>query len=107
MTTRPEDILDELSTIIMDLGAIREQITDSVDRSAINNQIKALIKWWRKIDDARASQSNSEIDDASKGLKAITKELKEEKKKLKRVAVVIHRAAQAIAYAEKVAKLIV
>lgn len=28
MTTTPEDILDELSTIIMDLGAIREQITD-------------------------------------------------------------------------------
>jgi hypothetical protein len=106
MATTPEDILDELSTIIMDLGAIREQVTDSVDRSAINNQIKALTKWWRKIDDERAGESNKEIDNSKKTLVAIAKDLKAEKKNLKEVAVVIHRAAQTIAIAEKVAKLV-
>jgi phytoene/squalene synthetase len=106
MTITPEDILDELSTIIMDLGAIREQVTDTVDRSAINNQIKALTKWWRTIDDERAGQSNNEIDNAKKALVEITKDLKAEKKNLKKVAVVIHRAAQAIAIVEKVAKLV-
>ena len=107
MPVTPEDILDELSTIIMDLGSIREQITNSIDRAAINSQIKALTKWWRRIDDIRAGQSNNEISDAKKALVAITKELKGEKKKLKKVAVVIHRAAQAIAIAEKIAKMIV
>jgi hypothetical protein len=106
MPVTPEDILDELSTIILDLGAIREQITDAVDRAAINSQIKALTKWWRTIDDVRAGQSNNEITDAKKSLVAITKELKGEKKKLKKVSVVIHRAAQAIAIVEKVAKMI-
>lgn len=101
-----ENILDELSTIILDLGAIREKVTDSTDRSAINNQIKALTKWWRTIDDKRAEQSDSEIDNAKKSLEAITKDLKAEKKNLKKVAVVIHRAAQAIAIAEKIAKLV-
>ncbi len=99
-----EDVLDEISTIILDLGAIREKVTDSTDRSAINNQIKALTKHWRAIDDERAGESDSEIDSAKKSLEGITKDLKAEKKKLKRVAVVIHRAAQAIAIAEKVAK---
>ncbi len=107
MPVTPEDILDELSTIILDLGAIREQITDSVDRAAINSQIKALTKWWRTIDDERAGQSNPDITDAKNALAAISKELKTEKKKLKKVAVVIHRAAQAIAIAEKIAKMIV
>ncbi len=106
MTATPEEILDELSTIIMDLGAIRVQVTDSVDRSAINNQIKALTKWWRTIDDIRASQSNDEIDKAKKELMAITKDLKMEKKKVQKVAVVIHRGAQAIAIAERVAKMV-
>ena len=106
MATTLEDILDELSTIIMDLGAIREKVTDSVDRSAINNQIKALTKWWRKIDDERTIESNKEIDDSKKALAAITKDLKAEKKNLKKVAVVIHRAAQTIAIAEKVAKMV-
>ncbi len=101
-----ENILDDLSTIIADLGAIREKITDSVDRAAINNQIKALTKWWRAIDDERAAQSNSELDDAKTALEKITSDLKAEKKQLSNVAVVIHRAAQAIAIAEKVAKLI-
>ncbi len=106
MAFTPEDILDELSTIIMDLGAIREKVTDSIDRSAINNQIKALTKWWRTIDDERAGQSNDEINNAKNSLEQITKDLKAEKNKLTNVAVVIHRAAQAIAIAEKVAKLI-
>lgn len=107
MSATPEDILDKLSTIIMDLGSIREQVTDSVDRSAINNQIRALTKWWRAIDDERAGQTNEEIDRAQTALNAITRDLKKEKKELKRVATVIHRAAQAIGVAEKVLKAIV
>lgn len=106
MPVTPEDILDELTTIIADLGAIREQTSDSVDRAAINSQIKALSKKWRTIDDERAGQSNAEIIKAKTDLAAITKDLKAEKKKLKKVAVVIHRAAQAIAIAEKVAKMV-
>jgi hypothetical protein len=106
MPYTPEEILNDLSTIILDLGAIRERVTDAVDRSAINNQIKALTKWWRTIDDERASHSNDEIDAAKKSLEQITKDLKAEKEKLTNVAVVIHRAAQAIAIAERVAKLI-
>jgi len=106
MAFTPEDILDELSTIIFDLGAIREKVTDPIDRSAINNQIKALTKWWRTIDDERSGQTNNEIDNAKTSLQKITKDIKEEKEKLTQVAVVIHRAAQAIAIAEKVAKLI-
>jgi len=106
MTTTAENILDDLSTIIADLGAIREKVSDPIDRSAINNQIKALTKWWRAIDDERAEQSLSELTDAKAILEKITKELKAEKKKLSNVAVVIHRGAQAIAIAEKVAKTI-
>lgn len=106
MAFTPEDILDELSTIIFDLGAIREKVTDPIDRSAINNQIKALTKWWRTIDDERSGQTNNEIDNAKASLQKITKDLKQEKEKLTQVAVVIHRAAQAIAIAEKIAKLI-
>ncbi len=105
--TTPEDFLDELAIIIQDLGSIREKITDSIDRAAINSQIKALAKWWRTIDDLRAGQDNNEIAKAKKALADITKELKGEKKKLKRVAVVIHQVARAIAIAEKVAKVIV
>jgi len=107
MSTSPENILDDLSTIIADLGAIREKVTDTTDRAAINNQIKALTKWWRAIDDERAEQSNSKLDDAKTELGKITKDLKAEKKKLSNVSVVIHRGAQAIAIAERVAKLIV
>jgi len=106
MPNTPENILDDLSTIIADLGAIREKTTDAIDRAAINNQIKALTKWWRTIDDERAEQSNSELEDAKTALGKITKDLKAEKKKLTNIAVVIHRAAQAIAIAEKVAKSI-
>lgn len=105
-TITPENILDDLSTIIADLGAIREKATDSIDRSAINNQIKALTKWWRVIDDERAEHSNKELDDAKAALGKITQDLKAEKKKLTNIAIVIHRGAQAIAIAEKVAKLI-
>lgn len=106
MTITPEQILDDLSTIIADLGAIREKVSDSIDRSAINNQIKALTKWWRAIDDERAELGHSELDAAKSNLEQITQDLKSEKKKLTNVAVVIHRGAQAIAIAEKVAKLI-
>lgn len=106
MATTPESILDDMSTIIADLGAIREKVTDAIDRAAINNQIKALTKWWRAIDDERAESSNNELDHAKSALEKITHDLKAEKKKLANVAVVIHRAAQAIAIAEKVAKLL-
>lgn len=106
MSITPENILDDLSTIIADLGAIREKVSDTIDRSAINNQIKALTKWWRTIDDERAEQSNKELDSSKAALEQITQDLKSEKKKLTNIAVVIHRGAQAIAIAEKVAKLI-
>lgn len=106
MTTTPEDILDDLSTIIMDLGAIREQVTDPTERAEINSQIKALTKCWKTIDNTRASQSNHAIDDAKKVLEEITKDLKVQKKKLQKVAEVIHRAAQAVAIAERVIKLV-
>lgn len=106
MTITPENILDDLSTIIADLGAIREKVTDAIDRSAINNQIKALTKWWRTIDDERAEHSSPELDNSKAALEKITLDLKAEKKKLTNIAVVVHRGAQAIAIAEKVAKLI-
>jgi len=106
MTTTPEDILDDLSTIIMDLGAIREQVTDLVERAEINSQIKSLTKCWKTIDNIRASQSKHAIDDAKKELEEITKELKVQKKQLKKVTEVIHRAAQAVAIAERVVKLV-
>jgi len=106
MTTTPEDILDDLSTIIMDLGAIREQVADPAERAEINSQIKSLTKSWKTIDNIRASQSNYAIDDAKKELEEITKDLKVQKKKLQKVAEVIHRAAQAVAIAERVIKLV-
>ncbi|MDD2800366.1 MAG: hypothetical protein PHE96_02810 [Methylococcales bacterium] len=106
MTTTTEDILDLLSTLIMDLGSLREQTTDTTDRAAINNQIMALTKWWRKIDDFRATQPKPELAEAKTGLEGIVGDLKKEKKKLENVAKVIYRAAQAIAIAEKVAKLL-
>jgi N-methylhydantoinase B/oxoprolinase/acetone carboxylase alpha subunit len=106
MTSTPEQILDDLSTVIADLGSIREKVTDTIDRAAINNQIRALTKWWRKIDDERAEQSSAELDQAKAAMGKITQDLKAEKKKLTNVAVAIHRGAQAIAIAEKVAKLI-
>ncbi len=101
-----EEILDLLSTLILDLGAIREKMTDSIDRAAINNQIIALTKLWRKIDDIRASEPRNDLAEAQSSLNNISKELKKEKKKLENVAKVIHKAAQAIAIAEKVLKLI-
>ena len=102
-----EEILDLLSTLILDLSSIREQMTDAIDRAAINNQIMALTKWWRKIDDIRASEPRDDLADAKASLEGITKDLKKEKKKLENVAKVIHKAAQAIAIAEKVFKLVV
>jgi predicted phage tail protein len=101
-----EEILDLLSTLILDLGAIREQMTNTIDRAALNNQIMALTKWWRKLDDIRASEPRDDLADAQKSLEDISKELKKEKKKLENVAKVIHKAAQAIAIAEKVVKLV-
>jgi len=106
MGETPEDVLNQLSTIIMDLGAIRERAASEVDRAAVRSQIKALSKWWRKIDDERAGQSDQEIADAAAALKGISEDLKKEKKKLGEVAKVIHRAAQAIGIAEKVFKKI-
>lgn len=106
MTTTPEQILEEISSIIDDLGSVREQVTDALDRSAINNQIRALTKWWRKIDDERAERSGAELDQAKATLAEISRDLKAEKQKLTHVAVAIHRGAQAIAIAEKVAKAI-
>ena len=102
-----EEILDLLSTLILDLGSIRERMTDAIDRAAINNQIIALTKLWRKIDDIRVSEPRDDLADAKTSLEGITKELKKEKKKLENVAKVIHKAAQAIAIAEKVVKLVV
>jgi len=104
MAETPENILDQLSTIIMELGAIREKTTDQDDRAALNSQIKALTKWWRKIDDERAGQSDEDITQATNALKGIAKDLKTEKKKLQNIAKTIHRAAQAIGIAEKVFK---
>ncbi|MCK5120525.1 MAG: hypothetical protein GQ532_12220 [Methylomarinum sp.] len=101
-----EEILDLLSTLILDLSSIREQMTDAIDRAAINNQIMALTKLWRKIDDIRASEPRDDLADAKASLEGITQDLKKEKKKLENVAKVIHKAAQAIAIAEKVFKLV-
>ncbi|MDD1622779.1 MAG: hypothetical protein LUQ11_14980 [Methylococcaceae bacterium] len=107
MTTTLEQILDDLSTIIADLGVIRENVSDATDRSVINNQIRDLSQWWRAIDDQRAAQTNSELDTAKTALARITQDLASEKKKLTQVAVVIHRGAQAVAIAEKVAQRLV
>ncbi|WP_031433415.1 hypothetical protein [Methylomarinum vadi] len=101
-----EEILDLLSTLILDLGSIREQTQDKIDRAAINNQIMALTSLWRKIDDARAGEGNDELTEAKTTLEGITQELKQEKNNLQNVAKVIYRAAQAIAVAEKVVKLV-
>ncbi len=101
-----EEILDLLSTVILDLGAIRVQTVDAIDRAAINNQIMALTKLWRKIDDLRASEPRDDLADAKASLQGISKELKKEKQKLENVAKVIYKAAQAIAIAEKVVKLV-
>ncbi len=102
-----EDILDQLSALILDLGSIREQTTDAIDRAAMNNQIMALTKLWRRIDDIRAAESIEGLSDSKAALEAISKELKREKKKLQNVAKVIYKAAQAIAIAEKVVKRVV
>jgi hypothetical protein len=107
MTTTPEQILDDLSTIIADLGAILENIGDATDRSVINNQIRDLSQWWRAIDDKRAAPSSSELETVKAALEKITQELQSEKQKLTQVAVVIHRGAQAVAIAEKVAQRVV
>ncbi len=101
-----EQILDLLSTLILDLGSIREQTVDAIDRAAINNQIMALTKLWRKIDDLRAEQANEQLADSKAALEGIVEDIKKEKKKLESVAKVIYRAAQAIAVAEKVAKTV-
>ncbi len=106
MAATHEDILDALSTIIMDLGAIREQVTNSAERVEINSQIKALTKSWKTIDNMRAGQNNQAIDDAKKELEEITIDLRVQKKQLKKVTEVIHRAAQAVAIAERVIKLV-
>lgn len=107
MTTTLEQILDNLNTIITDLAAIRENVSDATDRSVINNQIRDLSQWWRAIDDKRAAQTDSELDTANTALAQITQDLASEKKKLTQVAVVIHRASQAVAIAEKVAQRLV
>lgn len=101
-----EQILDLLSALIMDLGSIREQTPDAIDRAAINNQIMALTKWWRKIDDIRAYEPRNDLDESKAALEAICNDLKAEKKKLKNIQKVIYRASQAIAIAEKVVKLV-
>jgi len=107
MAATHEDILDVLSTIIMDLGAIREQVTDPVDRAEINSQIKALTKCWKTIDNMRAGQSNLAIDDAKKELEKITKDLKVQKKQLQKVAQVVQQAAKVVSIAERVVKMVV
>ena len=101
-----EEILDLLATLILDLGSIREQTVDKIDRAAINNQVMALNSLWRKIDDARASEGIDQLVEAKTALEGITQDLKKEKKKLENVAKVIYRAAQAIAIAEKVVKMV-
>ncbi len=106
MAATHEDILDDLSTIIMDLGAIREQVTDPAERAEINSQIKSLTKSWKTIDNIRANQSNYAIDGAKKELEEITKDLKVQKKQLQKVAHVVQRAAKAVSIVEKIAKML-
>lgn len=101
-----EEILDLLSILILDLGSIREQTIDKIDRAAINNQITALTGLWRKIDDARASEANDQLNEAHTILNEISRELKQEKSDLQNVPKVIYRAAQATAVAEKVVKMV-
>ncbi|MGR9053785.1 MAG: hypothetical protein ACU84J_14160 [Gammaproteobacteria bacterium] len=106
MHATAEDILDLLSTLIMDLGSIRDQTTDHEDRAAVNEQIVLLTGWWRKIDNIRAHEPNEALNDAKSSLESITKDLKQEKKKLENIAKVIAGAAHAAAIAEKAAKLL-
>ncbi len=101
-----EEILDSLSTLIFDLGSIRERTTNQTDRDSINDQITALTGLWREIDDARAGEADDRLTEAAGQLDDITRDIKREKQKLEDVAKVIERAAQAIAVAEKVVKLV-
>lgn len=106
MLTTTDEILDLLSTLIADLSTIREQITDEIDRAALNNQLTVLNKVWRKIDDFRASDPSDDLNNAKTALTGITLDLQNEKKKLVNVAKVVHKAAQAVAIAEKVLKFV-
>ena len=105
MSDHVEDALDKLSAIISDLKSVKEKVTNGTDRGALNSQIRALAKWWRKIDDERAGTIPNEIATATKELGKISTALKADKKKLQNVAATIRRAAQAIAIAERVFKL--
>jgi len=100
-----EDILDLLAVIAQDLNALREKIDDDIGRRAVASQTTAITNLWRKIDAQRLAQPVG-LDKAVAGLKAISTELKKEKKKILTVAKVIEGAARVIAIAEKVRGLI-
>ena len=103
-----DDVLSRLALLIQQLGAIRKKILDPIDREALNSQINALSKWWQKIDDARAAAGDAEqLEEAAAALGLVTREVNKARDELKKVAVVIHNAARAIAVAEKVAKLLI
>ncbi len=101
------DVQDQISIVSSELQALREQIVDDTDRRAINSQIMALGKLWRKLDAERLSEPDEAIDDAVAALQEIAGDLKKAKRKLENVARAIHQAARAIALAEKVLKFIV
>jgi hypothetical protein len=102
-----DDVLSRLALLIQQLGAIRRRTLDPIDREALNSQINALAKWWQKIDDARAATGDAEeLEEAVAALGKVTSEVNKARDELKKVAVVIHNAARAIAVAEKVAKLL-
>jgi hypothetical protein len=87
---------------------LRMKVLDPIDREALNSQINALSKWWQKIDDARAAAGDTkQLEEAAAALGQITREVNKARDELKKVAVVIHNAARAIAVAEKVAKLLI
>lgn len=101
-----DQLLEELSNVILDLTAIRDRMPESEERQTLNDQIGSLSNLWRHLDQVRAELAEAELSDAAAALKQIGSEVKTERRRLQDTTQVMRWAAQAISIAERVLRIL-
>ncbi len=102
-----DQLLEELSNVILDLTAIRDGLRESEERQTLNAQIGSLSSLWRHLDGARAELADAELSAATLALERIASEVKSERRRLHDTTKVMRWAAQAISIVERVVGMVV
>lgn len=102
-----DQLLEELSNLILDLTAIRDGMIESAERQTLNARIGSLSNLWRHLDEERAELAGSELSDATSALERIAAEVRAERRRLQDTTGVMRSAERAIAIVERIVDRIV